>query len=165
MTRQPSLPARRGPRPATTPTNPHRQLEQNAPAALQEALWRRMAALAGVETGPSLVSVPGARAVFLAQPPCCGPAGACMEDREFAHLHPPHDGSLHLTLPEGPRRQAIEGGWAEPHPLIARGRVPATVVMVYGPRDAEELEVVWSLLRASHRFARGPAETEQATGP
>jgi hypothetical protein len=25
--------------------------------------------------------------------------------------------------------------------------------MVYAPRDAEELETVWSLLQASHRFA------------
>jgi len=159
MTGQLPLPDRRGPRPATTPTNPHRQLEQNAPAVLQEALWRRMAALAGVETGPSLVSVPGARALFLEQTSCCGPAGACMQGREFAHLHPPADGSLHLTLPEGPRRRAIEGGWAEPHPLVARGHVPPTVVMVYGPRDARELETVWSLVRASHRFAHGAAET------
>ena len=27
--------------------------------------------------------------------------------------------------------------------------------MIYGPRDAQELEVVWQLLLASYRFARG----------
>jgi hypothetical protein len=33
------------------------------------------------------------------------------------------------------------------------GYIPETVVMVYGPRDAGELDVVLELLRASHRAA------------
>jgi hypothetical protein len=32
-------PARSGPPPYTTPTNPHQQLDQNAPAELQEKLY------------------------------------------------------------------------------------------------------------------------------
>jgi len=57
------LPQRRGQRPETTETNPRRQLTQNAPEELQEALWERMAGLPNIDTGPSLVSFPGARAI------------------------------------------------------------------------------------------------------
>jgi hypothetical protein len=30
-----------------------------------------------------------------------------------------------------------------------------TLVMIYGPRDAAELETVWRLVEISHAFARG----------
>jgi hypothetical protein len=76
---------RAGSRPRTTVTNPHTQLDQNAPKDLQEkvALGR---ALSGVAVGPSLFSERGTRAFHL-------PAGektelgAFMVAREFAH-HP-----------------------------------------------------------------------------
>jgi hypothetical protein len=150
-----SLPARKGPRPRTTPINPHSQLDQNAPVDLQNVLWERMRALPHVETGPTRISVSGARAVHLPADRGAGPALAFMVEREFAHIHPASDGSLHLTLPDDIRTDAVAKGWAEPHPLVPKGRVPATVVMVYGPRDAEELETVWSLVVASHDFAIG----------
>ena len=150
------LPMRNGPKPKTSfPGIPHTQLDQLAPHGLQEALWGRMSSLAGIETGQSLISVPGARATFLREG-CAGHAqGGCMIGREFAHIHPPHDGSLHVTLPDEIRADAIAKGWAEPHPLAGTDKAPDTVVMLYGPRDTEEFEVIWSLVQASHRFALG----------
>ena len=59
---------RRGARPRTTPSNPHTQLEQNAPVELQELVFERGQSLGGVEVGPSQVSVPGARALYLGVP-------------------------------------------------------------------------------------------------
>lgn len=150
-----ALAERQGPRPATSPVIPHRQLDQNAPANLQEALWEYMRNLPRVETGPSLISVPGARATFVADGCELGPACACMIGREFAHIHPPSDGSLHVTLPNGLREEAIAKGWAEPHPLAGTDKAPETVVMLYGPRDAAEFAVIWSLVEASHGFACG----------
>ncbi|GAA2371841.1 luciferase domain-containing protein [Nonomuraea africana] len=144
---------RRGPRPATRPTTPHQQLDQTAPARLQEELWLRMAALPGVRTGRSGISLPDTRALHLTA--ASGPADAYLIGAEFAHLHGARDGSLHLSLPEAGVRQAIERGWAEPHPAVAMGLVPPTIVMVYGPRDDEELEVVWGLVQDSHAFATG----------
>ena len=145
---------RRGPRPETTPTNPHTQLSQNAPPDLQERVFVFAAALGGVAVGPSGVSVPGARAFHLP-----GSARAERESfmvrREFAHLHPPADGSLHLVLPPDEVDAAIENGWAERHPLAGHNGVPANIVMVYGPRDEDELGVVEDLVRASHAFAGG----------
>lgn len=160
-----TLSLRRGERPRTTDTNPHRQLTQNAPAELQELLWSRMAELPCVATGGSLVSVPGARAIAICRDCSAGPSSAFMEEREFAHIHPAHDGSLHVTLPDDIRAEALDKGWAEPHPLADRGIVPASVVMLYGPRDAQEAEIVWALVRVSHRFASGAWNGTSARRP
>jgi phospholipase/carboxylesterase len=111
-------------------------------------------ALPGVQERPSLISVPGARALWLQEDEPAGPPEAFMVGREFAHIHPLPDGSLHMVLPADWVEEAVRKGWAEPHPLARSGYIPATVVMVYGPRDAQELEVVMVLLRASHGTAR-----------
>ncbi len=156
MSAEPSFLTRRRPgaRPSTTPTNPHTQLTQNAPADLQERVFAFASSLVGVETGPSLVSVPGARALHLPAP-FGGAREAFMVEREFAHLHPPSDGSLHMALPPDVVDRVIENGWAERHPLAGRHGFPANIVMVYGPRDDDELSAVEDLVRASHAFAAG----------
>jgi hypothetical protein len=144
--------SRAGARPRATTTNPHTQLDQNAPPALQELLFAIASGLAGVVVGPSHVSVPGARAFHL--PACRHPAEAgFMIEREFAHLHPPSDGSLHMSLPPEVVQLAIDHGWAEYHPLAGKYGLPGNIVMVYGPRDQAELEIVTGLLRASHDYA------------
>ena len=70
----PSLPARAGDRPRTTPTNPHTQLDQQ-PVDLRwvEELARRLFSLPGVVEEPSRISVPGARALVLAPDEPTGP--------------------------------------------------------------------------------------------
>jgi hypothetical protein len=148
---------RAGPRPRTTPTNPHTQLDQNAPVALQEALFALVQGLAGVVVGPSHVSVPGARAFHL--PGCRSPAEAgFMIEREFAHLHPASDGSLHMALPPAIVQTVIDNGWAEYHPLAGKYGLPGNIVMVYGPRDQAELEIVSALVRVSHGYACRPED-------
>jgi len=150
-----SLPVRVGDRPRTTPTNPHTQLDQQ-PADLGwvEELARRVFALPGVIEQPSRISVPGARALVLAPNEPTGPPEAFLIDREFAHLHPAPDHSLHAMLPTETATEAIAAGWAEPHPVALRGLIPPTAVMLYAPRDEGELDVIERLLRASHAFAR-----------
>ncbi|MEM8709074.1 MAG: luciferase family protein [Actinomycetota bacterium] len=147
------LPVRPGPRPATTPTNPHTQLDQLAPAEFQQAVAEHMFELPCVVETESQISVPGARAMWLADGCAAGPDHAFMIGREFCHLHPEYDGSLHLNLPLDLAAHAIEQGWAENHPMAARGIIPRNVVMVYGPRDDDELEIVKALVTASHGFA------------
>jgi hypothetical protein len=134
---------------------PHQQLSQTAPVPLQEELWRRMSNLEGVQVGPSGVSLPESRALHLDQELALGPAEAFLVGSEFAHLHGPTDGSLHLTLPLDLAQEAIERGWAELHPIAAAGRAPQTLIMLYGPRDETELETVWGLVQRSYEFARG----------
>lgn len=143
---------RKGPKPRTTPTNPHTQLDQNAPVALQEKVFAVARGLAGVTVGKSLVSVPGARAFHL--PSCQQPATfGFMVEREFAHLHPASDGSLHMALPPAIVQQVIDNGWAERHPLAGKYGLPNNIVMVFGPRDETELSVVLDMVRASHAGA------------
>jgi hypothetical protein len=145
---------RAGARPRTTPTNPHTQLDQNAPPDLQERLYAFGRSLPGVTAGASMVSVPGARAFHL---PGCNheTPGVFMVECEFAHIHPAYDGSLHMTLPVAILDAVIANGWAELHPLAGKYRLPGNIVMVYGPRDENEFAVVSDLLRTSHAAAAG----------
>jgi hypothetical protein len=147
------IPKRRGPKPETTrPTRaerkPHKQLTQNAPGDLQEELFNRVRRLPDVSIGDSLVSVPGARAFHLRDESARGPREAFQAGREFAHLHPSDDGSLHVTLPPDLYDEVLAKGWGEPHPLSG-------TMLVWGPRDADELEVVWSIVKASYAYANG----------
>ncbi|HEY0891370.1 MAG TPA: luciferase family protein [Nocardioides sp.] len=153
------LPARRGDRPRATLSNPHTQLDQqpddDGPRRLLE---ERLAQLPGVVWRPSMISVPGARALTLPTGAAQGPAEAFMVGAEFAHLHPAPDHSLHLVLPPDVASRVIEAGWAEQHPVARRGLISAGAVMVYAPRDAEEAELVFQIVGASFEYARsGPA--------
>ncbi|MDP3714475.1 MAG: DUF5519 family protein [Mycobacteriales bacterium] len=156
-----SLPQRSGLRPRTTPTNPHMQLEQQP---LDDRPRRRLEALLtdlpGVVWAGSLISVPGARALTLPPDQALGPPEAFMIGTEFAHLHPAPDHSLHVALPPEVARQAIEAGWAEQHPIAARGLIPPGSVMIYAPRDDDEADVVAHLVTASYDHARGAASPE-----
>ena len=155
---------RAGARPRATRTNPHTQLDQNAPVRLQEEVFLLAHGLPGVVVGPSHVSVPGARAFHL--PACSRPADdGFMLEREFAHLHPSSDGSLHMSLPSKMVDTVIANGWAEYHPLAGKHGLPKNIVMVYGPRDETELAIVGALVRASHEGAcvRLPGRPPQGT--
>jgi hypothetical protein len=151
-----SLPVRAGDRPQTTPTNPHTQLDQQpAGSRWTDELARRVFALPGVAEEPSRISVPGARALVLDPDEAKGPPEAFLIGREFAHLHPAPDHSLHAMLPPATVSEAVAAGWAEPHPVALRGLIPPTAVMLYAPRDDAEVDVIEGLVRASHAFARG----------
>jgi hypothetical protein len=143
-----SLPIRSGPPPETIGPAPHSQVSQQAPPELQRELATRALALPGVRGTGSLVSVPGALAFVLDEESAGGPREAFQAGREFAHLHPSYDGSLHMTLPADVARETYEKGWGEPHPYSG-------TPLVFGPRDSDELEVVWRLLLESYRFATG----------
>lgn len=147
-TPSPRLPQRSGPAPAVVGPAPHSQRSQTPSIMVQEELWSRMRALPFTYMAPTLVSVAHSRALHLAPG-----VGSSSEDRfqggrEFAHLHPHHDGSLHLSLPEWARHAAVAGGWGVPHPV-------QDAFLVYGPRDRAELEVVWHLLQISYAWALG----------
>jgi hypothetical protein len=58
-----------------------------------------------------------------------------------------------LVLPLACARWAIVKGWAEPHYLHSFGLMPAGTVIVYTPRNREELEVCYSLFFESYYFA------------
>ncbi len=155
--KQKALPERAGQRPSTTPTNPHTKLDQNPEDLVVRELAQRLFALPDVEERPSAISVPGARALWLRDDVPTGPQEAFMIGREFAHIHPMPDGSLHAALPPEVAQEAVEKGWAEQHPVARMGYIPQNVVMIYAPRDVQEIEVVAGLVVEAYRYAGGTA--------
>lgn len=145
------LPSRRGSRPQVSWAIPQQQLTDNAPQALQERLAAAVGSLPGVSVAPSRISVPGARA-FLVDLHDDAEAFLVPGAGEFAHLHPAHDGSLHLALPVDLATEVVVRGWGQMHPL-AGTRLNPGFVMVYGPRDDDELAVVLDIVAASHARA------------
>src|SRR5215208_5618553 len=151
------LTQRSGSHPRTTSTNPHSQLEQNPRREVVDELARKVFALPNVEERPSAISVPGARALWLREDVPAGPQEAFLIEREFAHIHPIPDASLHAALPPEVAQEAMEKGWAEQHPVARMGYIPQNVVMLYAPRDAEEIGVVAGLVVEANRYAGGTA--------
>lgn len=139
------VPPRRG-EPPLVSSQPHEQVTQTAPPQLQERLFERVAALPEVEVGQSFDAVAGTRAFHLSPLRARGPADAFLQGTEFAHLHPGYDGSLHMALPPGLRQAVLSAGWGQLNPDTGS-------LLVYGPRDEPELEVVWTLLHSSFRYA------------
>lgn len=149
-----ALPQRPGTRPATTPTNPHTQLDQIAPVELQDRLRDHALSLPGVRPGSSRVSVPGSIAFYLDEP-ITDSIMPNLFGGEWGHIHPHSDGSLHLNVPTELAERLIQAGWAEYHSLAARGAIPKLVVMLYGPRDEAELDVCISIVEEAYRVNGG----------
>jgi phospholipase/carboxylesterase len=135
---------------------PHAQIGVTPDPVVTRELHRRAYALPGVLDRPSVISVPGARALWLADGVELVRPEAVLRGREFAHIHP--DGSLHGALEAQRAREAIDAGWAEPHPLAEPLGMPG-LVMLYTPRTMEELDVVMALVVDSYNFVTGAEGT------
>lgn len=148
------LPARLGPQPRMTPTNPQEQLEQFPEDwRVIEELSAFAFSLTRVVERPTHIAPPGSRALTFNHDDASQDRDAFMVDFEFAHIHNPPVGSMHLTLPQVIRDEAIAKGWALRHPLAVRGAVSPDVTFVFAPRNADELQWAKLLLEASHAFA------------
>ncbi|MFD0365261.1 luciferase family protein [Nocardia sp. GCM10030253] len=145
-------PRRRGPRPTTTGREiPHDQLDQFSPPQLRAALVGHATALPGVFTGPSQVSEPASLALRLHDPRGPWEAFLYPSPDEFGHIH--RTGFMHLTVPRPIIAPLIGAGWVEPHPITLRPQWPDTIVMLYAPRDVDELALATAVLDASWRQA------------
>jgi len=69
---------------------------------------------------------------------------------------------MHVALPPDVARQAVTSGWAEVHPVALAGMAPENMVMVYGPRDVREVNVIFDLLQAAYRYAGGHLPEKEA---
>ena len=143
-----------GPGPEVSWTIPQQQQTQNAPAELQEQLFDAIRQLPGVDVGPSHISVPGARGFTLSEGSADEQAFLVPQFAEFAHLHPPYDGSLHLILPPALPADVSAKGWGRPH-MWAGTRLSPGFTLIHGPRDDAELATVRGIVAASHAYATG----------
>jgi phospholipase/carboxylesterase len=146
------LPERRGPRPQVSWTIPQQQQTQNAPQDLQERLFDEIRQLPGVGVGPSRISVPGARGFTVRDRSGDEEAFLVSQVGEFAHLHPSYDGSLHLVLPPEMAADVSIKGWGRPH-MWAGTRLSPGFMLVYGPRNDDELATVRGIVAASRAYA------------
>lgn len=147
-----ALPQRTRPRPQTTKNMPHSQIGIEPDPDVNAELFRRAYSLPNVTNRPTVISVPGARAIWLDDDLPLAHPEAIVRGGEFAHIHP--DGSLHVSLSPERAQEAIDQGWAEPHPMAAyMGNLG--MVMLYTPLDMQELEVVFQLIVDSYNFVTG----------
>ena len=142
---------RSGLRPETSKVGPHRQLTDLATPELWGRLVFESMTIDHVSEGRSSVSMADSRALLLTE--LQGEHGECSlalaGPHEPAHVHGVSDTSVHLCLPVERAREACEKGWGETHPYANFD----TQVMIFAPRDSEELEVVLGLIRESVAFA------------
>ena len=147
---------RAGARPLTHMGMPHSQIGVQPVPEVNAELFHRCFSLPDVRNEPTRISVPGARALWLHEDLPLAHPEAIAVGREFAHIHP--DGSLHASLATERAREAIEAGWAEPHPM-AEYMGNEGMVMLYTPRTMEELDVIFQLVVDSYNFVTARAVT------
>ena len=160
MSRVLNLTMRSGQKPETTSRLPHSQLTQHGPDHIIIKLHDWCFSLPGVENESSGISVPGARALIMHDGVTCNNE-AFMIGREFAHIHPhPDNGSMHVKLLSEDALEVTAKGWGEDHYLVTQGHYPKGLVMVFSPRDEEELETVKLIVKRSYEYACGEALPE-----
>ncbi|KAL0931230.1 uncharacterized protein CTRU02_213965 [Colletotrichum truncatum] len=167
-----ALPERKGERAALGGIVPHRQLSQHAPENMREFIQNLFANAA--TQNPALLETK--RSLYERQNPALFVAPGVLSQTvvetartargEIAHHH--GDLSIHMYLSPADARLAIEKGWAERHRLALpqkswfanRYHVADSYVMIYGPRDEEEMEIFATILRSGIQFMTGREDVE-----
>jgi hypothetical protein len=156
-----AIPNREGPRPQTSRPVPHQQLDQNAPVFWQENLMSSIDKLPGITVATTTSSLQGSFGWFLETSRGRKDqlrAGSTNNTLgiEFGHSHREEDGSVHLFLPTAFSEVVIEGGWGELHANTATiAGEGSSYVMVFGPRDRQELDHIWLIVQCSYAFSTG----------
>lgn len=147
------LPARKGPRPKTIAGPLHIQCNGHGDPKYLNRLLNDVLSWPYVESTP-----PASRSdtipIRLTEDAIGSDPSAFMTAREFARvlLGAP---TIILTLPMICARWAIVKGWAEPHYLQSFGLMPPGAVLVYTPKNREDLAVCYALFSESYHFACG----------
>jgi phospholipase/carboxylesterase len=132
---------------------PHVQIDVEPVQAVNDELFRRAFALPGVENRPTIVSLPGARGMWLSDDLPLAHPEAIVDGQEFAHIHP--DGSLHAPLPYERALEVDEKGWGERHPWASERDGWDGLVMLYTPQSMAELEIIFQLIVESYNYVTG----------
>jgi hypothetical protein len=147
-----TLPLRKGSRPKTVAGPLHIQCSGHGDPKYLEKLVADVLSWPYIEPTPSLGDSRKTIAIRLEEMAATSDSSAFIGAREFARvlLAAP---TIYLALPLVAAHWAIVRGWAEPHYLRSFGLMPAGAVLVYTPKDPEELAVCYSLFAAAYRFA------------
>jgi hypothetical protein len=147
-----NLPARRTSRPKTLRGPLHIQCSGHGSRKYIDQLvkdvlsWPHIEPLSDMSNPPTTIPIRfGENAAMLDSAPL-------ISGREFARvlLGAP---TIYLALPLVCAHWAIVRGWAEPHYLSSFGLMPAGAVVVYTPKDREQLSVCYALFYAAYQSA------------
>ena len=144
---------RLGDKPETSTSGPHSQLTQQSGPMIWESLVEQSLSIPHVIQGVSGVSPRTSIALLFDDlTDIANPATSLSPKSplEPVHFHGPHDTSTHLCLPPERAQEVCELGWGEPHQFADFG----TEIMVYGPRDESEIEIVLGFIGESIAYAR-----------
>jgi hypothetical protein len=150
-----NLKERQGERPKTVGPAPHTQIDQYPDKGkFADDLFEFVVGFPDVQNGISHIGDGGLRAFFiLSENHRHGLSDHFLVDNEFAHIHKHGSHSLHVVLPFEIGKTIEAKKWGENHPFAIEGRIPETNFMLYGARNADELEVQKKLLEISYLFA------------
>ena len=157
------IPKRVGDKPLTGQQPPHLQFSDLSPKEVFEkmeqwALFDLPEKVPFIRKHPTLISVPSSQALWLDESKAAA-KNAFMppsHSREFAHLHA--DGSWHLVVAENTVEEIIMAGWGERHPWYDKGVLE---VMIYAPRNDDELSIIKQLVITSIEHASNEALTTE----
>lgn len=146
-----TLGQRTGEQPVTGIQPPQLQFSDNSPTRIYEKMadWF-FSTFPHTREEPTRISVQTSRALWLDEN-IKAPLAAFMPppgSREFAHLH--KDGSFHLVMAEEDEWEIINKGWGLHHPWKHKG---VNEILVFAPRNEDELEQLKPVIEASYRFA------------
>ncbi|KLO79808.1 uncharacterized protein LW93_7252 [Fusarium fujikuroi] len=151
------VPVREAPKPTIGKwTAPSRQLTDMANQSLIEGYQSFLSSLASSSSSKLKIATSLAErrgpALFVASEKPSHPI-AKRAGGEIGHMHG-SDGSMHINLAPKDAKLVLERGWGQRHPLSGTVLYLGNV-MVYAPRNEDELEVVKSITRAGVKFMLG----------
>ncbi|KAH8807410.1 hypothetical protein F5884DRAFT_844405 [Xylogone sp. PMI_703] len=164
--------ARVGPRPHLGPHPlPQRQLNQLSSDTVHQKLADSFAAV--VSANPSLVQFKPSlheghtESIFLADHIKATPIAEEML-REISHIHATGDHSVHVVLAPQDCKKVIRSGWGQRHPLdgvravkyIFGWTIPKEYILLYAPRNDEEIQTIMEVVKASIGFMTGSREVK-----
>ena len=155
------LPRRAGEAPRITEGMPQLQIGVDAVEVVNAELFRRVYSLPSVQNQLTVISpVEGSRALRV--DPAIGVAHPELlpKERELGHIHP--DGSLHMAMDPDRGQEAVDAGWALFHPAAGTRPGFQGFMLLYTPRDMEELNVICQLIVDGYNHVVGASV--EATG-
>jgi len=156
-----NLPMRQGDAPEIGQVPPQLQFSDKSPRDIYQKYhddWM-FNTFPKVRKEPTRISVSTSIAMWLDENENVGHIDAFMPPsggREFTHIH--LDGSFHTVVATDIENEIIEKKWGVRHMYYDRG---VKEVLVYAPRNEEEIEIVKTIVIKSYEYATGKEFVEQ----
>jgi hypothetical protein len=147
------LPKRTGTKPTIAPyAVPHRQTDQHNDTAIRSVQKKLFDAQVADPAFQLIYKMsylernsPG---IFLKDSAMGNMTVVPVSHAEIGHIHM-FDGSMHMILSPSDTKEVIEKGWGELHGLAGQGQAAKTYMMIYAPRNEQELMMIKLILNAA----------------